>query len=94
MHALNGGDKQHPGRKLIGITHGVALLVVLVAGFGMIAKMKIGFPGWIWGKMGIWLALGASLAVIPKIPKLAKVFWLGLIFIAALAAYLAIQKPF
>lgn len=41
--------------------HGLVLFLIFVAGFGLIAKTKIPFPWplWIYGKMIVWLLLGA-----------------------------------
>lgn len=93
--ALNGGDaKQQPGRKWIGIYHGVGLLIMLVAGFGMIAKLGIGFPGWVIGKIAIWVILGGIGAVAARKKNLAAMVWVFVILLGLVAAYLAHYKPF
>lgn len=40
--------------------HGTGLLISLVSGFGMLAKMGIfkSMPTWVWVKIGLWLVLG------------------------------------
>ena len=40
--------------------HGIGLLVSLVSGFGMLAKMGImgSMPLWVWIKIDLWLVLG------------------------------------
>jgi hypothetical protein len=49
------------------ITHGLGLLLVLVAGFGMLAKLGIhGVPTWAALKLIIWVALGAFAALAYK----------------------------
>lgn len=45
------------------ILHGVALILILVSGFGMLAKYQLGFPWWIIVKLVIFLAMGAMLTV-------------------------------
>ena len=90
--ALSGGTDK--SRKLIGATHGVALLIVLVSGFGLLAKLGLGFPLWVWLKLAIWLLLGALLALVRRMPQHAKVFWFLLPVLAGIAAYLAFYKPF
>ncbi|MES2745379.1 MAG: hypothetical protein V4655_08120 [Bdellovibrionota bacterium] len=93
--ALNGGDsKQQPARKWIGIYHGLGLFIMLVAGFGMIAKASIGFPGWIIGKMAIWIILGGIGAVAARKKNLAGMVWTIVILLGLTAAYLAHYKPF
>ncbi len=82
-----------PGRKLVGITHGVALLLILISGFGMLAKLKFGFALWVWLKLGVWILIGASIALIRRLPAHATLFWFALPILGAFAAYLAIYKP-
>lgn len=93
--AINGGDaKQLPGRKWIGMFHGVGLLLVLVAGFGMIAKLGVGFPGWVIGKIVIWVALGGVGAIAARKKNLAGMIWVLILLLGLTAAYLAHYKPF
>lgn len=88
-----------PARKFAGMLHGIGLLLLLVAGFGLMAK-KFGvsnpmqFPGYVWAKTVIWLVLGALPAVVNrgKLSPKAGVL-LGLVLGLA-SAYLAIFKPF
>ncbi len=91
LRALAGEDT--PGRKLAGITHGVALLLILISGFGMLAKLKLGFALWVWLKLAVWLLIGVSIAFIRRLPAHATVFWFALPILGAVAAYLAIYKP-
>jgi hypothetical protein len=91
-------------RKLTGITHGLALLLIAFAGFGALAKLKAysgqtdieamaGLPGWVWGKVVIWLLLGAAPFVLRKKPSLGVLFWWLLPLLGAVAAWLALYKP-
>ncbi len=98
LHAVNGGGKNHPFRKQMASTHGLGLLLSLVAGFGLLARL--GFvhnqwpPGWALTKMGIWIVFGGLSSVLLRKPKLAKPLWLGIIVLFTSAAYLANYKPF
>jgi uncharacterized membrane protein SirB2 len=96
VHVINGGSKASNGfRKGVMITHGVGLLLLLVAGFGMLAKLGIhSFPAWVGGKLVIWLALGAFVGVAYKSQRLARKLWIVVPVLVVLAAYLAIAKPF
>ncbi len=94
LRALAGTREEAPGRKLALVTHGVALLLILVSGFGMLAKLGYGFPLWVWLKLAIWLVLGAAIALIRRMPQHATLFWFALPLLGAAAAYLAIYKPF
>jgi len=93
MHTMNGGSKQsNVFRKGAMISHGVGLLLLLVAGFGMLARLQIhSFPGWIIGKLIIWLALGAFVALAYK-KNLASKLWFAVPALVAVAASLAIYK--
>lgn len=64
--ALAGADNAG-ARKLGAIFRGIALLLLLVTGFGMLAKLQLmkGIPLWAWVKMGIWL-IAAVLPVFVK----------------------------
>ena len=97
LHALNDGTKaDNRWRKQVGITHGVGLFLVLLGGFGMLARLSIGWPwpGWVLTKVVIWVVLGGFTAVIYKMGAQGKVLWYVVILLGALAAYLAIMKPF
>ncbi len=81
-------------KKFSGILHGISLILILVSGFGMIAKYSYGFPGWIIAKAVIWLALGGFL-VVAKRKLISPAASIGVILVAgALAAYLGVMKPF
>ena len=94
MHALNGGSKNHAGRKWLGIMHGVGLLAVLVAGFGLIARLGLhSFPAWIYGKLIIWVALGGVGAIAARKNNVAGMIWVLIILLGYSAAYLGLAKP-
>ncbi len=94
LHVINGGTKGSNGfRKGAMITHGVGLLLLLVAGFGMLAKLGIhSVPGWVGGKLVIWLALGALAALAYKSQALAKKLWLVVPVLVLIASTLALYK--
>jgi hypothetical protein len=94
MHARVGGEPS--ARKLAAAAHGAGLLLVLVAGFGAMARMDIHWPwpGWLFGKAAIWLILGGLPVVMKKKPALATpLFWITFALFVA-AAWLAGAKPF
>lgn len=98
VHTFNGGtrasNRAHP---LMAALHGIGLLFVLVGGFGMLARLGFlhgtNFPGWLWVKLVIWLALGAALMLPYRRPSLAKPLLFLLPVLGGLAAYMAIYKP-
>jgi hypothetical protein len=96
LQQLNAVAREQPWRKPVAITHGIGMVLVLVGGFGMLARLGIfwPWPGWIMGKIAIWLVFGVLIAVIGRAPTLAKPLWWVTIALAGVAAYLALNKPF
>lgn len=81
-------------RKVAMMSSGIGLVLLLVAGFGMIAKLQYGFPGWVIAKIVIWLVMGV-LPVLVKKGKLAGTSgWIVAIVLGAVAAWLGVMKPF
>ena len=73
---------------------GAASLVILVAGFGMLARTGAGFPVWVQGKLVIWFVVTSLGHMVAKrFPAQAtKAYW-ATVALAILAAFLAIYKP-
>ena len=98
LHAWNGGTKQNnQGRGASAAMHGVGVFLILLAGFGMLARLGLmqgGLPGWVWAKLVLWLLVGGLFLLPYRRPSLAKPVFLLLPFLGALAAVLAIYKPF
>ena len=87
-------EEKKKARKPLMILHGVALLVIFVAGFGLMARLGMmgnGWPTWIFGKLGVWLVLGGATAMLKK--PLGNTWYLVLPAVGAVAAALAIFKP-
>lgn len=81
-------------RKLVAITFGVGMFLVLLGGFGMLARLDVGFPNWVVAKVCLWLVLGGLLTAAAKKPGAAKGLWIAVIVLGALAAWLGLNKPF
>jgi hypothetical protein len=96
VHMMNGGTKAYANKRFIAMAHGLGLLLTLVAGFGLLARLGLvhGLPLWAICKLGIWLILGGLPALIYRKPALAKAFWFSIFLFAGTAATLAIYKPF
>ena len=77
------------------IAHGIALAVVLVAGFGLLARLGFmaSMPTWAWLKIGIWLLLGLAVVGLKRVPATAKAAWIVLPLLGTAAAWLAVTKP-
>lgn len=98
-HAANGGTKAGgQTRGLMSSVHGVGALLILVGGFGMLARIGFkhgaNFPGWLWVKLIVWLVLSAIVLLPYRKPALAKPFIFVLPLLAGLAVYMALYKPF
>lgn len=96
FYLINGGVGKPSRKAFLGMAHGLGLLLAIVGGFGMLARLGImgSFPGWVIGKLLIWLVLGAMPVVIRKQPRLAGAFWWVTALLGATAAWLALFKPF
>jgi hypothetical protein len=79
------------------ILHGLGLVVMVAAGFGILAKSGLAnpstWPVWVIAKMAIWLVFGVVPLMLKKkiLPRS-----LGILVVLALvatAAWLAIMKP-
>jgi hypothetical protein len=94
MHVINGGTKtSNAFRKGAIISHGIGLVLVLVAGFGMLAKLQLDMgKAWVVGKIVIWVLLGALVAVAYRKPQLASKLWFGVPILVTVAAVLAVFK--
>ncbi|MEX2609194.1 MAG: hypothetical protein WEA24_04550 [Gemmatimonadota bacterium] len=97
MHLLRGGTRaDFPRRRALGITHGVASFLILLGGFGMLARLGIvhgGLPGWILLKLGIWVLLSGALTLALRATAGARAVLIGTPLLALLAAAIAIYKP-
>ena len=89
-------DETVQSRKRLSMIHGVALLILFVAGFGLMAKMGLmagAWPTWIYAKLGLWLLLGASAVLVRRMPGQGRIWIWGLPLLGAIAGYLAVHKP-
>ena len=98
MHLLHGGTRaDFPRRRSLALTHGAASFLVLLGGFGMLARLGIvqdGLPTWILLKLTVWLVLSAALALALRTTAAARAVLLAAPLLALLAAGIAIYKPF
>jgi hypothetical protein len=82
-------------RKLGAITSGVGLLLILVGGFGLLAKVYgNAFPLWVILKIVIWVVLGGLIVVINRKPELGRALWWATLLLGFLATVLGLQRPF
>lgn len=81
-------------KKLFAITHGIGLLLALVGGFGLMARLSVPWDGWIILKMIFWVVLGGLTVLIKRKPGSASLWWTLVILIGAVAVYLVRMRPF
>ena len=99
VHAATGQDKkENPSYRTLLILHGVGALVALTGGFGLLARTGgmhgQMFPGWVWGKLVLWLLLGGLIALPYRNRALARALPVALPLLGLLGAFLANYKPF
>ena len=98
LHSLNGGTKEgNVGRKLIGAMHGISLFIILLGGFGMLARLglvKGMLPGWVLAKLAIWIALPFLGLMAYRKPQVAKLLLVAMPLLGGLAGWIALYKPF
>ena len=97
MHAINKGGRDHAWRKPVAMTHGLGLLLALVGGFGLLARLGVmhgSLPGWVLIKLGIWFIFAILIGALIRKPALAKSIWVLTILLGGFAVYLAGAKPF
>ena len=98
LGTLAAGAKAENGtlRRIAGAAHGISLVIILVAGFGLLARLGMfgAIPLWAWTKVGLWLLLGLVVLPLRRKPDWAVWLWVVLPFLGGLAAWLAVQKPF
>lgn len=90
------GDARR-ARRTFAITHGVAVLLILTGGFGMLARLGVVhgmLPGWILAKLAIWLLLAGAIALPHRNPRMARMLPVWVSVAALAAAATAIYKPF
>ncbi|MGH7585768.1 MAG: hypothetical protein ACREMH_05935 [Gemmatimonadales bacterium] len=93
FHAATGGEKRIPARPLAMVTHGLGSVLVLVGGFGMLARLGVaagGLPGWLHPKLAVWLLLSVAVALPYRRPSLARPAFVLLPVLGAIAAWFGI----
>ncbi|TDI76655.1 MAG: hypothetical protein E2O84_02135 [Bacteroidetes bacterium] len=84
-------------RKMIAMFHGIGLFLLLLGGFGTLARLGITFPwwpAWLWVKLIVWITFGASTVMIRKRPETARLWMFLAVVLVAISATMAIMKPF
>jgi hypothetical protein len=98
MRSMTGGaGERRSTRRMVAMLHGTGAFLMLLGGFGMLARLGFmhgaNFPGWLWVKLLVWGVLVSALLVLRRRPHFAPALLLALPFLGGLAAYMAIYKP-
>ena len=98
LRAAGGATQNSPAlRRLAMALHGLGAFLILLGGFGMLARMGIahgaGWPEWLWVKVAVWGVLAAAVLLPSRWPATAVPLLLLLPLLGGLAAYMAIYKP-
>ena len=96
VHAANGAEKKaNVVRRLVLISHGLGSFLILLAGFGLLARLGevSGFPGWVWPKLAIWAVLSVAIAIPYRSTAAAKMLMVVTPLLVLLAALFAVMKP-
>lgn len=77
------------------LSHGLGMALALVGGFGMAARLGLtsGLPGWIYGKIIIWILLGFGISLTKRKPNWVRGLVIGFAVLVGTATALAIFKP-
>lgn len=86
-------NQKTPIKSISGIFHGVGLILIALGGFGMLARLKLGFEGWLYGKIIIWLVLGFITLIPKKNYKSAPMTLVLSVILGAIAVYFVVAKP-
>ena len=80
--------------RFLRMVHGIALLLVVVAGFGLMARLGLfsSWPAWVWVKLVVWLALGAGVVLLRGSEKTARILLGAFVALGGVAAWAALVK--
>ena len=81
-------------RKRVLMITGVAALLILVTGFGMLHRLQLGFPHWAMVKVACWLGLSIMVSFAYRRRAQADLFMIIAFVIAITAAAMVIVRPF
>ena len=81
-------------RKKVMIITGVSSLLVLIGGFGLQAKLAVGWPGWLFVKLVCWLGLSALAGTGYRKRGAAGTLALVAIILSFVAVLMVYTRPF
>ncbi|MBC7420106.1 MAG: hypothetical protein H7328_05210 [Bdellovibrio sp.] len=93
---MSGGKLEGSTKSLVFVSHGVGLVLLLVSGFGLVARLQLtqNMPNWIYVKLAVWLFMGGALTLVKRKGQIGWPLYLSLLIVFLIAAYFAVYKPF
>ncbi len=81
-------------RKFGAIASGIGLFLILLGGFGLMARYQYSYTNlWVIGKYILFFALGFLIIFLNRKPELGKIWFAVTLLIGALSVYLCVVKP-
>lgn len=91
------GQRPVRTRRVTAALHGLGVFLILLGGFGMLARLGLvggsSWPGWVWVKLLIWGTLAVAAFLPYRFPRMSLPVLFLLPVLGGLAAYMAIYKP-
>ncbi len=76
------------------ILHGLASFVLLVSGFGLIAKLQLhALPIWVFIKLAVWIVLTIAIPILVAKKVNKKILWQVVWLSGLLAVWMVVAKP-
>ena len=80
-------------RKIFSILQGLALVVMLVSGFGLLARLRLGFPHFAMVKTVLWVVIGVMPVILRRL-RVPVVAGIGVsLALVGVMAWLGVVKP-
>jgi len=86
---MAGGEK----RKAFAICQGIGLVVMLVSGFGLLAKLTLGYPSFAIVKTVLWVVIAMLPMIFRKLKLPVGVAILISLSLVSIMAWLGVMKP-
>jgi hypothetical protein len=80
-------------RKIFSILQGLALLIMLVSGFGLLAKLHLGFPHFAMVKTLLWVVIGLMPMILRRLRVPIAAGVAISITLVGIMAWLGVVKP-
>ena len=80
-------------RKTFASFQGIGLLVMLVSGFGLLAKLHLGFPHFAMVKMALWVVIAMLPVIFRKLKTPLAAAILVSLALVGIMAWLGVMKP-